>query len=191
MGAQAYRMLPKFCTGLQGAIVEVGSERGEGSTTFLRELASVMNSPFYSVDIQAEPYRMTGEAFLTWMFPTYGQKICLAYLDNFDWTYDAIKNERWLHEQVAQYAELGIIMNNENSQAAHLQQAQLVAKYAADQCLILFDDTWPVLGAHWDGKGGSAALWLWNNGWKVISQSVPIYPGEETTNGYVLMGRGL
>lgn len=190
MGARAYTRLAAYADRIHGAIVEIGAERGEGSTSFLSALARQLDTTFYSVDIARDPFWMTGEQFLEHAYPSYGEQIGLAYLDNFDWTYEGIKGMDWYPQQVAEYAALGLELTNENSQAAHLKQAQLIAQHASPDCLILFDDTWPVFGEFWDGKGGTAVLWLLDNGFQVVEQSDPLWPGEECFDGYVLMGRG-
>ncbi len=109
-GASAYHLLGDLAEELDrvGAIVEVGSDRGEGSTTFLSALANRTRRPFFSVDFSEEGYlnarkacgscaqRGMGEKWLedaqgfSASSEAAGQEndlIAVAYLDNYDWTY--------------------------------------------------------------------------------------------------------
>jgi hypothetical protein len=186
MGARAYSVLDRYADRLSGAIVEIGADRGEGSTRYLLETAAKRGLPFFSYDSRYGAG--TGEQ---WLESTYPKliKIAFAYLDNFDWTYDAIRNESWYLQQVAEYASQGVELTNENSQLAHLEQAKSVSKYAAKTSLILFDDTWYAPSTDtYHGKGGSATPWLLRNGWTLVDRVVSDF---ELFNGYVLVGKGL
>ena len=50
----------------------------------------------------------------------------------------------------------------------HLQQAQMIAKLAADKCIIQFDDTYGNIDEHLMGKGATAVPWLLENGWHTV-----------------------
>lgn len=102
-GASAYSLLgdllPELDSG--GAIVEVGSDRGEGSTAFLSSLANKTGRQFFSVDFSQQGFENAGNKCGTcahkamgeeWLEKAYSSisgsaKIVLAYLDNYDWTY--------------------------------------------------------------------------------------------------------
>ena len=148
-------LVPTDCTGL--CIVEIGSERGEGSTAFLAETASRLGMAFYTIDFDsaqadaatsicarfANPnilaFHMTGEDFLTNVFPKLGKQIFFLYLDNFDFIYDGIVGQ--CNDLISRYAELGTKMNNENSKDAHLRQAELALPFTYEGSIILCDDT--------------------------------------------------
>lgn len=57
-GAAAYRLLADFEDDLDdGNLIEIGSDRGEGSTRWLAEFAAKHHRNFYTVDFSAEGYR--------------------------------------------------------------------------------------------------------------------------------------
>jgi hypothetical protein len=58
-------------------------------------------------------------------------------------------------------------MTNENSEKAHLTQAQLIVPYAADCCIVHLDDTF-LQNDRWHGKGATAVPWLIDNNWKIV-----------------------
>lgn len=181
MGARDHHFILKYLDQLEGAIVEIGAGRGEGSTDFFAGLV-VGQSQFthYSVDFDPEAfvvmkqyseripnchaYCMTGEQFLR---DHLKEKICYAYLDNFDYIYDPNDMPWWVKGQIERYKELGTEMNNENSQQAHLLQATLCNMMARDRCVIQLDDTWK-RGDTWTGKGGTAVPYLIDQGWKAV-----------------------
>ncbi len=176
-----FRSIVQCATVLQGSVVEIGSERGEGSTAFLSNVCKQLGLKFYSVDFEQEAYlkakgtpntiavQSTGEEFLK-NFPK-NEKICYAYLDNYDWDY--VDNYDWdvmgpehTKKQKKRYELYGLTLSNKNSQKAHLDQTILISQLAADKCIISFDDTF------YDdelkcvsGKGGTAHDWLTGEGW--------------------------
>lgn len=187
MGDANHHYILEYMPDLKGSILEIGSGRGDGSTDFFAGFVYGFNYQlnFYTVDFAKDPYlhakrlaaripnmkafRMTGEDFMRSVFPSTGDKICWAYLDNADWNWyegDAQEPE-WIKEQRHIYQEAGIEYSNAASALAHLQQSKLVHEHAADRCFIHFDDTWLAYG-NYTGKGGTAIHWLLNNGWKVI-----------------------
>jgi len=182
MGAQAYTLFDDY--DLKGSVVEIGTERGEGSTRYLVEVCQRRGNKFYTVDFDLDApsfpvnqYRMTGEDFFELFFPD-DEKICFAYLDGFDWVWSAEGILDWQRDQIAHYATYGITMNNENSQLSHLSLTQSVVESAADKCVILFDDTYlkgpDYENLSFDGKGGMACDWLITQGWEQIHLSQPV-----------------
>ena len=172
MGAQAYNLIDKF--ELSGSVVEIGTERGEGSTAYLAAASKEAGNKFYTVDFDinapkfpdVEQYTMTGEEFFDYAFPE-DEKICFAYLDGFDWIWEEPNGyvPHWILEQVESYKTYGIEMNNTNSQASHMTITKAVAQRAADKCVILFDDTFGAGQYKFSGKGGTACDWLLEQGW--------------------------
>ena len=188
MGARSHYLILDHIDNLSGSIVEIGCGRGEGSTDFYAGLvAGIDRFQHHAIDFDSEPYQvaanyaskiirshahcMTGEKFLQEVFPGLGEKICYAYLDNFDFNYDPANPPWWVNEQIKRYAQYGIEMTNANSELAHLTQAQLIIPYAAPKCIIQFDDTFKNHGNGYNGKGGSAVPYLQNAGWTVIHES--------------------
>lgn len=185
MGARAYPLVENYARSISASIIEIGGERGEGSTSFLQRFAEKKEVPFHTVDMVNTG--MTGEQWLRDVFPTKKERISFAYLDNFDWTFETFKTEPWLLKQIADYASAGIVMNNANSMAAHLEQTQLLEPFAANNCAILFDDTWRLPDGPWTGKGGTAIPWLLSRGWRILEG---VRPCPETLDGFALVARG-
>jgi hypothetical protein len=148
-----------------GAWVEIGVDRGEGSTKFFADLAEKRGVKFYGVDADHEQIARAnstmstagalpahvnlvaakGEDFLlNWRTNTPGEKISLAYLDNFDWDY-------WLGQQEESFVPIQkqhyrdtmkVEMLNLNSQLTHLTQTIRMLPLMADNSIIVCDDTW-------------------------------------------------
>ena len=148
-----------------GIWVEIGVERGEGSTRWFVDQSKNRATHFYAVDAMKEqtdnckalltqdgamPENTTvvntrGEYFLEQMQTTIGQdRISLAYLDNFDWDYWLGGEEEGFVSEVKQryLKNLGIDMTNLHSQLTHLAQAINLHSMLAEHCLVICDDTW-------------------------------------------------
>jgi hypothetical protein len=184
MGVRSQYYILNHIDSLQGAIVEIGCGRGEGSTDFFAGLVvGCKQFNHYAVDFDPEAYgvakryadvisnshayMLTGEEFLSSVFSTLNEKICYAYLDNFDYNYDPNNPPWWVQGQIQRYKEFDIDMTNENSEKAHLTQAQLIVPYAADCCIVHLDDTF-LQNDRWHGKGATAVPWLIDNNWKIV-----------------------
>jgi hypothetical protein len=177
---------------LKGAIIEIGSSRGEGSTEFFAGLIySFPNINFHTVDFSKDryqraanlalritnmfAYKAIGESWLEDEFPKLNQKVCWAYLDNADWNWweDKPNEPEWIKDQKNDYHSNGVEYSNAASLNAHLLQSKLIHNNAAEKCIIqlddtwLADDTWPANDSY-SGKGGLAVPWLLSNGWKII-----------------------
>lgn len=188
MGARSYVLIDKYCAEFKEneVVLEIGSSRGEGSTEYFAEFCRKRNVPFYSVDFEPSAYnrakatqgtiayQCTGEHFLENIFPKLDLngldlKIRFAYLDNFDWIWNGGESSQFYKNQINLYKKYNLVMNNENSQSAHLEQSILIDKYSADNCLILFDDTWQTMDGGFSGKGGKAVSTLLGMGYKIIA----------------------
>lgn len=180
MGDRAYIIFEDYYDELEGSVVEIGSSNGEGSTFYFAGL--FFRKPkfkFYTIDFNSEvhhnveflssvdAYNMKGEDFLRNKFPE-DEKICFAYLDNFDWIWKGTEYTDHTQYQKNVYSGYNLTMNNHNSQLAHLRQAIEIFKLAADKCVILLDDTMTDNGEWFSGKGGMAVPWLIANGWNLI-----------------------
>jgi len=149
----------------EGSWVEIGVDRGEGSTRFFADLAQQRGTHFYGVDADPDqiaratanlsagsslPDHITlvaakGEDFLSnWNNTKPGEKISLAYLDNFDWDYWLGQQEEpFVPIQKQHYREkMKVEMLNLNSQLTHLAQAMRILPLMADNSVIVCDDTW-------------------------------------------------
>lgn len=189
-GASAYVLLEELEDELDkgGAVVEVGSDRGEGSTAFLSSLANRTGREFFSVDFSNEgrqnaeqacgscAHQGMGEVWLENEFPKLSTAgtIALAYLDNYDWTYPWTKGMQYKQQQHVDYNAKGLELSNQRSQEVHLLQAVQVERFCTERCFVLFDDTWPSAGMNrYSGKGGAALAFLLANGFEPVQQSPP------------------
>jgi hypothetical protein len=116
-------------------VVEIGADRGEGSTGVLWAFCRQRGIPFYSVDFDpavakqahdrsgAHVWVMRGEDFLVNAFPR-DQRIRFAYLDNFDWIprLQGAEDLDFVREQIDRYAALDVAMTNEACQLAHISR---------------------------------------------------------------------
>ena len=184
------------------AIVEIGSDRWEGSTEFFAKMAKENNGEFHSVDIvDGAEERLTdalgNELFSNtkfhvndgsdWSFNYDGPKIHTLYLDNFDWNWrngdaESIKEYESLRDI---YAKNGYQLSNENSIVQHLRQMILLLPHMADDCIVCVDDTLrDHLSKTWSGKGGAVVPFLQANGFQVIDE------GAQYTEIGVILARG-
>lgn len=162
-------------------VLEIGSDRGEGSTDDLYNIASQHKVEVTTVDvvdwakrnsnnlcINYEVYR-SGSAWCAEILPMLNKKIKILYLDNFDWTWNEAKPEDWILRQQKEYRDRGVVMNNINCVNEHLLQAMHCLPYLDDNCLVICDDTWKCtnLGIY-VGKCGPAAHYLIQHGFNVI-----------------------
>lgn len=165
MGARAFHLIERV-NFVQGEIaLEIGADRGEGSTPFLRHYCETLDVPFISVDVDPDrgaDYTMKGEDFLEESSLNVG----FAYLDNYDWIYAEIEGESWLDEQKNRYRELGMKLNNDSSRFVHFTQARLLHPKTRRGALVVFDDTWSD-GRGYHGKGATAVPFLLSQGWQV------------------------
>lgn len=151
---------------------------------FLGKLCDQRGIPFFSVDVRGEPfsnirrenfYSMTGERFLTEVFPSLGFRVAAAYLDNFDWiwepdNFDALPETDFQRIQTSEYAERGYVLNNLNSGITHLRQTELILPFTDVGSMICYDDTW--FDSHremFNGKGGPSLYYALSKGWKLVS----------------------
>lgn len=201
MGARAYDLINSVIQYHKGGVVlEIGMERGEGSTKFFNDFCKKNNLEFYSVDFDpnthlsikgldwVKPVNMTGEDFLLNHFKDKNQKIFFAYLDNFDYIFDHIRGHQQIIDQQNRYKEYGLDMddNNHSSHRAHLLQAVLIdVDFAAESCFFLFDDTWKEK-EQWYGKGALAVPYLIAKGYKIMSISDH---DAGPAFGFVLLGK--
>ncbi len=176
-----FRQAEKFIDDTPGAFVEIGSDRWEGSTTLLSELAGKYNRQFHSVDIDDAAQRrlgntapntqfhvMVGSQWCQEVWPAIGEKIRLLYLDNFDydWNVRDLDNPM-INEQKLDYLErFGLEMNNQNCQVEHMKQIIALYPYLADRCTVICDDSY-LSNECWIGKCGGVILFLLAQGFHI------------------------
>lgn len=177
MGARAYRKIIEVVP-LDGVVVEIGSDRGEGSTEFIAGVCLRQKVPFFSVDFNKKAFgraesingviahNTTGEHFLRKLFPKVGRKIAFAYLDGFDYTFPGMKPGK-VAQQANTYSKYGFELTNFNSMFSHLTQSQLIVEHAASKCFIVIDDTW-TNGTCCMGKGALAVPFLLESGFNIL-----------------------
>jgi len=202
MGASAFDLILDYEDVIDsGAIVEIGSSRGDGSTHFFAGYVSHNTKfNFYSIDINPELTRhltkfervkhsnikiLTGKG--EDKIDDIKEPISYAYLDNFDLIRPGTESESYILEQIGKYKkDFNINMNNENCYKAHLTQAQKVNSKCSKKCIIQIDDT-HFAKDEWVGKGRTAVPWLLNNGWTLL----PRHTDPWTNNDYVALGNWL
>ena len=186
MGARLHYFILDYIKDLEGVILEIGASNGDGSTDFYSGLVcGIKRLKFYSVDMQeiyfnrandiskksrnVKAFLMTGEHFLSRVFPRFNEKICYAYLDNYDWNgwqhLDKSDWPEWVIDIEKEYTDVGLPFTQHASATAHLEQTKLILKHVSDKCLIQFDDTY---GTEYNGKGQYAIPYLLNLGWNVV-----------------------
>lgn len=166
-----------------GVFVEIGSERGEGSTVFLNNLAAQYNTKLISVDISSDAKRRYEQQLdhtefvvapgSAWAkeFATNWTDIAVLYLDNFDYVWDINNVSTDIHRQIQDYAGQGIVMNNQNCQAEHMRQIVALRSCLAPNAVVVFDDTY-CYNDCWIGKCGPAVVYLQAHGWSIVHQTL-------------------
>ncbi len=162
--------------------VEIGSERGEGSTLYLQKLATETKNEFITVDIdpiylgpKINAVTMSGEQWVSTALPLIKKKVSLAYLDGFDWINkpEAVRAGTApadTYNLISEYSKKGLKLNNVESSLSCLRQVTGMLPHMADRCAIIFDDTWfDAKSDTFMGKGGSSVYFLLANGFELIS----------------------
>lgn len=147
----------------EGDIIEIGVDRGEGSTAFFIDLAKQKNVNFVGVDAHPQQIENAvkrvcvngalpdhvqlvhakGEEYLK-SENAHNRQFSIAYLDNFDWNYWMQRpEESFVPGQRQMYRDvMHVEMNNMNSQMVHLVQAMNLYKLLTPKAVVIFDDTW-------------------------------------------------
>lgn len=192
MGAQAYRLLSLYEPD-PGWLVEVGSERGEGSTAWLRDYAERTGLGFTTCDIDpaqhAEAERIApGHAICGRGRDVIAQTkpISAAYLDGFDFIPPGREGDGFITEQRDRYDELGFTLSNGRCHAEHLAEAKALERRANRRCVVICDDTWQGPRGGWKGKGATAVPYLLRHGFCVIE----VVQREKTSLGATVLRRG-
>jgi hypothetical protein len=154
-------------------ICEVGSEREEGSTSFLACVA-----PVVSIDVDPAASARAGlianvaaicgraeDVARDWG-DRVGRPVRFAWLDGHDWPYDHHRDEDY-EWQRAEYEARGQEWTQAASRASHLEIADGLRPWFAPGAIAAFDDTWYEAGEY-RGKGGAAVPLLLRHGFALV-----------------------
>lgn len=163
-------------------VVEVGSDRFEGSTYYFADLANQHGMNFITVDLDLEALRRARKSIpeewqahcdfilceaVAWTAQHVG-KIKVLYLDNFDWDWSTERHSDMIAEQRVWYHKQGLTMNNLTSQVSHLHQMINLLPHMADECVVCVDDTYTYNGVY-IGKGGAVVPYLLSQGFGLLA----------------------
>ena len=143
--------------------IEIGSDRGEGSTQWLREYCINNGIEFVSIDIDPLLDYVVKMDGLEWLKQN-KKPIKFAYLDNADYIYDHLKGTEHLKEQAERYEKLGIELSNTASKRTHAEQVKRVIRNSSVGTVIAIDDTW--MSDRAEGTGALAHILL--KKWEVL-----------------------
>jgi len=164
-------------------IVEIGADRWEGSSAYFADLAYTHDMRFVSVDLDEDARRRIYRTInpdhhaitefvqadgTAWSARYQGPYIKVLYLDNFDWDWQTDRQQSMIRDQVQWYADRGIVMNNLNSQTAHVTQMANLLPHMSDRCLVCVDDTYEYNGV-FIGKGGAVVPYLLGQGFGMLA----------------------
>lgn len=160
-------------------ILEIGSDRNEGSTKFFDTYSKDLGIPFYSVDIEDDAKtRLSELQYTNWeiasgstwtkdVLPTLKKKIKILYLDNFDWNHNPALPDNT--DFVEMYNKHGISWTNLNCVAEHLQQMINCLAYMAEQSVVICDDTpYQEHSGIYIGKCSAVVPLLITQGYKIV-----------------------
>ena len=168
---------------LHGVFVEIGSDRGEGSTQILAEVAQQHNTRLITVDISSKAqsrlsHTLSNTDFVVASGSAWAQdfanthtNIAVLYLDNFDYIWDIDSVSAAIRQQMHDYAGQGIVMSNQNCQIEHMRQMVALTPLLSPDAVVAFDDTYCVNDC-WIGKCGPAVVYLQSLGWTVVHQTL-------------------
>ena len=180
--------LDKLAPTNTSVFVEIGSDKGNGSTLPLAHMAQRLGLRLITVDLEEQimgklNYRYPEDPILAnidcvcaqgslWakeQFPKMDLSISCLYLDNFDWDYGDPRFSHLIVEQQQEYVRRGYEMTNFNSQIEHLAQMIALLPYMDQSSIIVCDDTYTQNNC-WVGKCGAVVPYLEINGYKIIQK---------------------
>lgn len=184
MGSRAYTIAGTLTYEPGDVILEVGSERGEGSTAYLASVGPVV----WTIDVDPDRLSLIEVAARTrnvngimaraedWLRhwvdvdPDGPHPIRFAWLDGHDWPYDGQSvAEAADYERL--YRSRGQVYSRAASALSHRRIAEAIAGYVPPGGVIAIDDTWvdvtPDGVLHSTGKGGTAVPWLLTEGFEL------------------------
>jgi len=180
MGSKPYSKLENFNLAVDqnNIVLEIGSERGEGSSVWLYEWAKKHGIEFYSVDVEhgkrEQDYpeinwivASSGSDWCKNTLPGLNKKIKVLYLDNFDWIWDTVATPPYAQRQIEAYSKRGIIMNNQNCQEEHRLQLEYCLPHLDEQSIVIMDDTYYTETNALSGKCATVIPLLVHHGFKM------------------------
>lgn len=176
-----FREAEHYVENLSGSIIlEIGSDRYEGSTEYFANLAGQHGVEFHSVDIVDDAQRrlkhlpvhwhtQSGSLWCQRVLPQLDTQVGCVYLDNFDYNWDVnYPPQDWLQKQQSFYVQkVGVEMTNQNSQVEHLKQILAIYPYLSDSAVVICDDTYTYNDC-WIGKSGAVVIYLLANGFEFV-----------------------
>lgn len=171
---------------IEGDLLEIGSDRGDGSTYIFATLAKNLDRKLFSVDVDkdiidhnqeefsrlpfslpVEFFNQTGEDFLD---ANQDLKFSIVLLDNFDWDWNPHNTDPSIVAQQIRYREqFNLEMNNHQSQLTHLRQALRLSHMLTAEAMIVCDDTyWANEYGTYTGKCGAVIPYLETLGFNVV-----------------------
>jgi hypothetical protein len=159
------------------AMVEIGSDRWEGSTLFFADLAQQQNVCFHSIDLDPDVKRrihhhhiiyhtMDGLHWAKNILPHLSLRVSVLYLDNFDYNWDINQWNDHINQQKTWYQTRGLTMDNQSCQVEHMKQLLGAWPYLGPGSVVVLDDTY-TLNDCWVGKGGGCVIYMLSQGWKI------------------------
>jgi len=179
-----YQQVGQYLSGQfpEEVIVEIGSDRWEGSSAYFADLAYTHGMRFISVDLDEGARRRIRRTInpdhdsitefvhadgTGWSADFAGSTIRVLYLDNFDWDWRTDRQQSMIQDQIKWYQDKGLTMTNLNSQTAHLTQMVNLLPRMAVKSLVCVDDTYEYNGV-FIGKGGAVVPYLLGQGFGIL-----------------------
>lgn len=169
-----------YIDNIHGIVLEIGSDRYEGSTEYFYNLAKTHAVDFHTVDIDSTPSsRLAHLQDINWHvkpgskwcevdLPLLDVQVGCVYLDNFDYNWDINTAAPWTEEQRLFYKkQLDIEMTNTASQIEHLKQCLALFPYLSEDAVIVCDDTYTYNDC-WIGKCGAVVVYLLSQGFDIV-----------------------
>ena len=136
-----------------GVFVEIGSDRGEGSTQYFLDLARQHGSHLHTVDLSDQAKKNMCQdgpmESITWHIARgsdwaenyaslVNEPICCLYLDNFDYIWNTVQVPDWIRKQQQEYLErFNIVMDNQNCQVEHLRQMMSLMPWMTENSVVV------------------------------------------------------
>ena len=178
-----FKEIKNFVKPSSGVFVEIGSERGEGSTHELDRLAKLHGTKLISVDIsdsaknryqtQLPDVEFVVAPGSAWAreFGSMPTDIACLYLDNFDYIWDINDIRPAIQRQMEEYNSRGQVMSNQACQTEHMAQILALRGCLNRHSTIVMDDTYCINDC-WIGKCGPVVVYLKAQGWQVVHQTL-------------------
>jgi len=174
--------------GPEEIIVEIGSDRWEGSSAYFAQMAKDNSTKLYTCDLDAECesrlrrhipvelhpyyefYNENGTYFAAQMMSRLSkQYIKVLYLDNYDWDWNIEIENSMIAKQRTWYTLQGIEMNNLDCQTQHLNQMLHLMPLMSRDAVVCLDDTYRHNGV-FIGKGGAVVPYLLAIGYTILEE---------------------